>query len=105
MLRSSEKPRNKEFLTREDWVVNPDRQTFEAIDAAIVNIASVVGQCSRIYRDSEGSNRLALWKCYHTVVMQRLWDVLACLDLVFISNVFAARLTTPPDAEADAELN
>ena len=92
-------------MTREYWVVNTDRQTFEAIDAAVTSVTTVVKQYARIYSESEGSKRLALWGCYHTVIMQRLWDVLACLDLVFISNVFAARLSTAASMEEEAALN
>ena len=56
-------PRNKEYISRVEWVVKPDHETFEALDAAITSVGLIVKQCARIYQDSAVSERLAVWKC------------------------------------------
>ena len=33
-----------------------------------------------------------MWRAHHAITMQRLWDVLSALDIVFQANVLAKRL-------------
>ena len=77
----------KEQLSFFDCAVKPDLSTFETLDEAITCICSIARQCLRINREygtaHEVTNIISMWKGHHMVTMQRLWNVLAYLDLVF----------------------